>query len=700
MLAITGQGRRSVRGLGAIGAVVVALVGGQILVAGEWGWYAAFPQDEDLASVWGSGPNDVFAVGANGCLLHCDGTGWAAMPHPASSSLTRVWGLGPNDVYAVGRSGTVLHYDGVEWSRMEGAPAWHFSSVWGSAVNDIYVGSLHGGLVHYDGTGWATVWEQDDIVSRVAALWGNSAEDVYALGQWEWVWCDHICYALSDNKVLHYNGTGWSTVVNDYGSLDPNRFRNVWSSGPDDVFVACSEGAVLHYDGSTWTTMSTGTSTELDGLWGTGPNDVYVCGKYGSLLHYDGSSWSSVDCGSSALLTGVWASGSTDIHVVGVGGVLRHWDGTAWSDTSVEPMDGLRKAWGTAQDKVWVVGEGGLIVHFDGLDWALTDSGTTEDLYDVWGLDANNVFAVGAGGTIVKYDGSAWASVTSGTTQTLWGVCGTGPNEIYAVGANGTVVRYDGASWSPIDIGFSDHIYCIWCSPSGFTFAGAANSRWLRKNPGSSVWGQKYVAGGGEFRAIWGMDYQNVYLLGAVCVHWDGWVSNVLELPTDRLHALWGSDGNDIHAVGQFGRAAHYDGTTWSLINAPTAKDLWGVWGTSSTEVLAVGSGGVVLRYPRRCQLSLGVVNDVWGDVTIDPNQAEYLPDDAVTLTAVPEPGRSFGGWSGSVPAGHEMDNPLIITMDSDKRITATFKCGSGLGTALPLLAVGLCGLALLRRRR
>ena len=60
---------------------------------------------------------------------------------------------------------------------------------------------------------------------------------------------------------------------------------------------------------------------------------------------------------------------------------------------------------------------------------------------------------------------------------------------------------------------------------------------------------------------------------------------------------------------------------------------------------------------------------------TIDPSPGSYIYDQGteVALTAQPESGYEFSGWTGDVPSGHENDNPLSFTMDSDKSIAATF---------------------------
>ncbi len=58
------------------------------------------------------------------------------------------------------------------------------------------------------------------------------------------------------------------------------------------------------------------------------------------------------------------------------------------------------------------------------------------------------------------------------------------------------------------------------------------------------------------------------------------------------------------------------------------------------------------------------------GSVSKQPDQAQYPQGEVVTLTATPDTGSTFTGWSGD--AGGSA-NPLTVTMDRAKNITATF---------------------------
>jgi hypothetical protein len=60
---------------------------------------------------------------------------------------------------------------------------------------------------------------------------------------------------------------------------------------------------------------------------------------------------------------------------------------------------------------------------------------------------------------------------------------------------------------------------------------------------------------------------------------------------------------------------------------------------------------------------------------TTEPETGTYSYDYGieVSITAIPESGYGFNGWTGDVPDGDEDDNPVTITVDSDKSITANF---------------------------
>lgn len=67
--------------------------------------------------------------------------------------------------------------------------------------------------------------------------------------------------------------------------------------------------------------------------------------------------------------------------------------------------------------------------------------------------------------------------------------------------------------------------------------------------------------------------------------------------------------------------------------------------------------------------LDVSIVGD--GSVTIEPLQDDYLEGSVVTLTPVNNTGWGFYGWSGDLTTNVR---PLVLEMDSDKSLTATFQ--------------------------
>ena len=66
-----------------------------------------------------AGPNDVFAVGEGGTVLHYDGVRWYPMPNPTTKALRAVWGTSPTDVYAAGEDGVLFRFNGSAWTALD-----------------------------------------------------------------------------------------------------------------------------------------------------------------------------------------------------------------------------------------------------------------------------------------------------------------------------------------------------------------------------------------------------------------------------------------------------------------------------------------------------------------------------------------------------------------------------------------------------
>jgi endonuclease/exonuclease/phosphatase family metal-dependent hydrolase len=69
----------------------------------------------------------------------------------------------------------------------------------------------------------------------------------------------------------------------------------------------------------------------------------------------------------------------------------------------------------------------------------------------------------------------------------------------------------------------------------------------------------------------------------------------------------------------------------------------------------------------------LTIVSGTGGTTEPAPGTYQYGVGTQVAVTAIPDAFYKFVYWTGNIASGHEFDNPLSITMDSDKLVAANF---------------------------
>lgn len=128
---------------------------------------------------------------------------------------------------------------------------------------------------------------------------------------------------------------------------------------------------------------------------------------------------------------------------------------------------------------------------------------------------------------------------------------------------------------------------------------------------------------------------------------------------TSGVHPLEESNGALVtdHAVTLTGLTP---GTTYYFMVSST--DGAGNIAQSQEESFETESGPVAY--------GLTVTTNGPGTVQINPNKPTYQNGEVVTLTAIPDNGYQFAGWSGGASGS---TNPIQITMDGDKSVTASF---------------------------
>jgi hypothetical protein len=276
-------------------------------------------------------------------------------------------------------------------------------------------------------------------------------------------------------------------------------------------------------------------ANSLRAVWAGSAHDVFAVGQ-GAVLHFDGNYWRAMDagCGCENALYGVWGSSGTNVYAAGLAGTVLHWTGGEWTPESDPDIgsDNLYAMWGSSASDVWAVGDFGRIVHFDGGDW-----------------------------TTVAADPV--------TTEPLFSVWGNAANSAWAVGAAGTILHWDGASWTPQTLPDPVLLNAVWgTSATDVWAAGRENG---------------CGCGGGD----------------GVLYHYDGTEWTAVEGAPDlvglELYAGWSNGPGDVWIVGS-GVVLHYDGSNWTQEVVASGAPLYGIAGTSATNVFAVGYVGIIVR--------------------------------------------------------------------------------------------------------
>lgn len=188
---------------------------------------------------------------------------------------------------------------------------------------------------------------------------------------------------------------------------------------------------------------------------------------------------------------------------------------------------------------------------------------------------------------ILHYDGNAWSvalQAMSNTGTSLGSVWGASSSAIFAVGSQcgrSLLLRYDGSDWTPQ--------LAQTCTGSGMT----------------------------DYASVWGSSASDVFAIergnnspmlhSTFIYHFDGatWnlqYSHSCTPPTcdPNLNAVWGSSPSNVIAVGDSGLIVHYDGATWTPQTSGTTQHLNAVWGTgsgTSAVIFALGNSGTILSF-------------------------------------------------------------------------------------------------------
>jgi photosystem II stability/assembly factor-like uncharacterized protein len=323
------------------------------------------------------------------------------------------------------------------------------------------------------------------------------------------------------------------------------------------LLVIAKQGNVVGQTGDggeSWRPENSRGTQTLYGVWGSSPSDIFAVGEGGTILHYDGTRWWPQISSTFETLYAVGGTSATDVYAVGARGTIVHYDGSMWQTARpyLGPEYDLRAVWAASPADVFVVGDYGTILHYDGVGWSPQPSYTNRDLEAVWGRSGKEVYAVGGAATLLRYDGRIWQpqAIENQGHYNLQGVWGSSDQDLYVVGTE-TVLVSSGQE-------------------ENLTSSTILRSAVLHYN-------------GNSWRPAPG-EVQRLSPILAVCV----------------------ISPSDVYLVaGPNATLAYFDGTSWNMtginIPLPMTFTLNALWGTSTGEIVGVGTRGtIVRRLPQR----------------------------------------------------------------------------------------------------
>jgi PKD repeat protein len=314
---------------------------------------------------------------------------------------------------------------------------------------------------------------------------------------------------------------------------------------------------------------------------------------------------------------------------------------TQWTEIAFDPqMSGGRDLWAQSSTDVFVaadateelVGPGSAIWRYDGQGWTAADA-LAKNFMGTWGSSANDVYAAacnvsgGGDGGGWHFDGSEWSDVVFGSGPTdpslncFRAVWGSSASDVFLGGdrfafetdlTTGFVRHFDGTTWTYAETPGVGVIAISGSGPTDVYALALSNAceptcvpRYLLLRYDAASWSEVTGSSGHELHGLWVAGSNDVWIAGerttgeGVVLHYDGTgltesfapATGAAEPP---LLDVWGSSSTDIYAVGS-GGILHYDGSTW-VENHPTSAIR--IWGTSAAELFALTATGVLHGTP------------------------------------------------------------------------------------------------------
>lgn len=215
----------------------------------DWSLHIAY-DNTLLKDVFAFASDDVWFVNGKN-VIHFDGTSferlWSA-GYGQVNQVTTIWGASPNDIYFGGKDGHILHFDGANFDRIQTGLESRFSAITGtSGGGDVFV------------LGSPLTWPGSDVVLHTSntfnswrmieyplqALLGYDLPDVHSFAV-----VGNNLYISKNLELWKYNFN--SRISRLYADIDHiyEKYNFIKAESEADIFYGGAKFDYLHYNGS------------------------------------------------------------------------------------------------------------------------------------------------------------------------------------------------------------------------------------------------------------------------------------------------------------------------------------------------------------------------------------------------------------------------------------------------------------------
>lgn len=584
-----------------------------LCTGGEFCWESPLPQGNQLRGLYRPpGGAELWAVGDAGTVLRKVEPGaWRALLAPTQQDLVGISGSGPGDLWLVGARGAVAHFDGkaLELDTPTSSP---------TGLTSVYA--------RQPGVVWA-IGPQDTVVVKRGGIWGTSrfndmpqnrlARRLFGIG------ADPLFAVGSGGLVARYNGDFWTSGT----APTPGVLYGVHGLDAQTAFAVGEGGVALRWDAAAmrWIQETTMPGPDLSAVYAAAQDQVYAVGSGPSLWRRTNGTWQQQMTTvppelAGAALRDVLVAPPSTLWAVGERGALLRGDATRLDpdDDLLEPGDSKSGApRGTlyatavvAADDAWAVGAKGLILRWDGTRWrrepAVDDM--QRDLLAVWAT-AEEAWAVGAAGRVLRWRrGGTWQIVEGPVGTPLYAVSGD-RDLVYVAGKGGALysARRSGGSWLKQTFTGED-INALWADGAGGLWtAGVREMNFgnVYKVVGASQ--KPYSLGSGiRFAALSGTSPDDLWAAGdGVVAHFVQGTWTEVPIAGVSFSGLWAGpsgawavgDGGVVYRVDPTGKALRTESGARPALRGVAGAVVTGRGGRTWEDVLIVGETGAILRW-------------------------------------------------------------------------------------------------------